>query len=108
MDNRVATEHRERGSFQISTFSEMATVGLRDQDRLDGSSNYVIWKARMSFLLDEHGLKAYINNLVAVPQDPNQLKEYEREMAKAKRMILDGVRDHIVSHISGQNMTKEM
>lgn len=86
----------------------MATVGLQDQDRLEGASNYVIWKARMSFLLDEHGLKVYINNLVAVPQDPNQLKEYKREMAKAKRMILDGVRDHTFSHISGQNMTKEM
>jgi len=45
----------------------MASVGIRDWDRLDGASNYVIWKARMSFLLDEHGLKAYINNVVVVP-----------------------------------------
>ena len=49
----------------------MATAGLRDQDRLDGVSNYVIWKARMSFLIDEYGLKAYIDNVVAIPQDAN-------------------------------------
>ena len=29
-------------------------------------------------------------------------------MDKAKWMILDGVRDHIISHISGKNTTKEM
>lgn len=29
-------------------------------------------------------------------------------MTKAKRLILDGVRDHIVSHIMTNNTTKEM
>ena len=29
-------------------------------------------------------------------------------MAKAKRLILDGVRDHIVSHISAKGIAKEM
>jgi len=42
----------------------MATSGLRDQDRLDGVSNYAIWKARMTFLLDEHALKMYVDNVV--------------------------------------------
>ena len=36
-------------------------------------------------------------NVVAVPIDVDMLKEYREEMAKAKWMILDGVRDHIVS-----------
>jgi len=45
----------------------MATTRLRDQDRLEGASNYVIWKAKMSYLLDEYGMKAYIDNVVAVP-----------------------------------------
>ena len=69
----------------------MATTELRDQDRLEGASNYVIWKARMSFLLDEFGLKAYIDNVVAVPRDADPLKEYRKEMAWVKRLILDGV-----------------
>jgi len=45
----------------------------------------------MSFLLDEHGLKAYADNVVEVPQDADQLKEYRKEMAKTKQLILDGV-----------------
>jgi len=76
----------------------MAIAGLRDQDRLDGASNYIIWKVRMSFLLDDFGLKTYIDAVVAVRTDPNPLKEYKKEMSRAKRLILDGVQDHVVSH----------
>ena len=86
----------------------MASNKLRDQDWLEGASNYVIWKARISFLLDEHDLKAFIDNVVAVPADVDPLKAYRKDMAKAKTLILDGVRDHIVSHISGKRTAKEM
>ena len=86
----------------------MATSRLRDQDRLDGASNYVIWKERMSFLLDEYGLKPFIDAVVAIPMDTYQLKEYIKGMVQVKRLILDGVRDHVVSHIVAKGMTKEM
>ena len=52
----------------------MATTGLGDQDRLEGSSNHIIRKARMSFLLDEHALKSYPENIEAEPTDEIQLK----------------------------------
>lgn len=39
--------------------------------------------------------------------DADQLKEFMKEMAKGKRMILYGVRNHTVSHIFGKNTTKE-
>ena len=62
----------------------MTTSGLRDQDRLEGASNYVIWKARMSFLLDEHSLKTYVDSVVVEPADADPLKKYKAKMAKAK------------------------
>ncbi len=86
----------------------MKTSGLRDQDRLDGASNYVIWKVRMHFLLDEHALETYVDSVVAVPADANPLKKYRAEMAKAKRMILDGVKDHVVCHVASRATAKEM
>jgi len=87
---------------------EMAANGLRDQDRLDEASNYVIWKAKINCLLDEHNLKACVDSVVAESTDADPLKKYKVEMVKAKQLILDEVRDHIVCHIVGKGMTKEI
>jgi len=54
---------------------EMTTNGLRDYDRLDGASNYVIWKERMAFLLYEHSLKTYVENVVVVSANVDLLNE---------------------------------
>jgi len=86
----------------------MEANGLRDQDWLDGASNYVISKARISFLLDDHDLKMYVDSVVVVLSDGDPLKKYKAEMAKAKQLILDGVRDHVVCHITGKGIAKEM
>lgn len=52
--------------------SEVASVGLRDQDRLDGASNFGIWKFKILLLL-EHRLKEYATYLVVIPIDLTQL-----------------------------------
>ena len=86
----------------------MVATRLRDQDRLEGASNYVIWQARIKCLLDEPDLKAFIDGVVVLPVDADPLKAYKKNMAKAKRLILDRVRDHVVCHITCKGMAKEM
>ena len=70
---------------------------------MEGSSSYVICKERIRFLLDEYDLKGFVDNVVVVPTNLDQNKKYKSDMAKAKRLILDGVNDHIVSHIARKN-----
>ena len=89
-------------------FRSMASNGLRDQDRLEGASNYVIWKSRIEFLLDEHDLKALIDSAVAEPLDAAHRRAFKKNIARAKRLILDGVKDHIVPHIATKNTAREM
>ena len=86
----------------------MDVSGLRDQDRLDGASNFVIWKAKILSVLDEHRIKDHVLNAVAVPVDVDPLKKYEEAQAKAKHMIMDGVKDHVIPHIAEKNTAKEM
>lgn len=56
---------------------------MGNQDWFDGTSNFVIWKARMLRLLDEHFLKIYVDNVVVEPMDLDLLKMYKGETAKA-------------------------
>ena len=77
----------------------MASANLRDQDKLDGASNFGVWKVKISLLLEENGTKDYVTNVVVIPTDAIQLAIYKKDGAKARRIILDGVKDHIVPHM---------
>ena len=69
---------------------------------MEGASNYVIWKARISYLLDENDFKTYVDSVVVVPTDLDLIKTYKAEMVKAKRFILDRVKYHIADNDSAQ------
>ena len=86
----------------------MAVNGLRDQHRLDGASNFVVWKARILSILDRHHIKGFALRTMAIPVDPVANDRYEEAMAKAKCIILYGVKDHVVPHIVEKEMAKEM
>lgn len=86
----------------------MAINGLRDQDRLDGASNFVIQKGRILVVLDKNRIKDYALKVVVVSVNVDPLKKYEEAQAKAKCMILDGVKDHVVPHIAKKETAREM
>ena len=86
----------------------MAVNGVRDQDRLDGALNFIVWKARILSVLDRNHLKQFALRIIAVPVDPIGNDKYEEEMVRAKSFILDGVKDHAVPHIFEKNMANEM
>ncbi len=49
--------------------------------------------------MEEYDLEAYVKSVVVVPADNNQKKKYNSKQGKAKWLILNGVRDHVVSHL---------
>jgi hypothetical protein len=55
----------------------MAAVGLKYEDRLEGASNFLPWKARIMFLLRENGLWSHANTAVTVLIDPVELSKHE-------------------------------
>ena len=61
----------------------MALHGVRDQDRLDGASNFAVWKARILSVLDRNHVKNFSLRKIAIPVDPNDNDKYEEAMARA-------------------------
>jgi hypothetical protein len=86
----------------------MAAVGLRFEDRLEGASNFVPWKARVTLVLMENGLWEFSNTKVTPPMDPKDLAAHELKDVKARRIILDAVKDHLIPHISEKKLAREM
>jgi hypothetical protein len=79
------------------------------EDHLDGISNYLQWKVWMSFVLKENKIWNYVNYVVVAPTkylialDFHDVKE-----AKYHRIILYGVKEHLIPYLVEKKTTKEM
>jgi hypothetical protein len=82
----------------------MSFNGLRLEYALEGISNYIAWKDRMEASLEDNGLKEYIDKDVPKPDatDTENLDAWQKKVAKARRILLEGVKDHIVSSLHGK------
>ena len=96
----VAWKNRERGSMAFC---------IRFENRMEGVSNYLQWKVWISAVLWENKLWPHVSTVVTVPaSDPVALDLYEVKEARAQRFILDGVKDHLISHLAEKSTAKEM
>lgn len=67
-EGRLNKKEKEISSLVSSSLglAEMVTTGLKDRDILDETSNFGAWKATMRFLLDEHGLKEFVESAIVI------------------------------------------
>ena len=82
----------------------MSFNGLRLEYSLEGSLNYIAWKYRMEAVLDDNGLKEFIDAEIPKPasSDATALDTWQKKIGKCRRILLEGVKDHIVSRIHGK------
>ena len=75
--------------------------GLQLEYALDGSSNYMAWKDRMEVELEDNGLKEFIDSDVpkSDSSDAVGLDAWKKKVSKTRRIMLEGVKDHIVSSL---------
>ena len=82
--------------------------GLPFEDCLDGVSNYGSWKPRVLLTLEENEVKDFA--LIAVPflDDASQQAAWRKNDVKARMILMDSVKNHLVSHMAKTERTKEM
>ena len=89
----------------------MAT-SLNIEDRLDGAINFSPWKARIMLILQDSELWDIVNNtttnLVTVPANATAKAAFDKRDIKAKRILLDAIKDHVIPHISGKDHAHQM
>jgi hypothetical protein len=86
----------------------MANAGLRFEDRLEGTSKFSPWRDCIALVLEEQGLWVFVEGTLVPPADPTQLATHVRKYVKARRIIIDGLKDHIIPHLLGKKTTEKM
>lgn len=97
----VVQKFEYRNFFNAGT---MSFNGLKLEYALEGISNFCAWKYRMEPMLDGTGLLEYIKTYIPKPIKPyaQQLAHWKKDTKKYKRIILEGVKDHVVSNFHGK------
>ena len=82
--------------------------GLPCEDRLDGASNYGSWKPRVLLYLEENEVKDFSLTMVPIRDDANKLAAWRKNDVKAQKILMDSVKNHLVSHLAKSETAKEM
>lgn len=80
---------------------------LRFEDRLEGALNFMSWKASVLNLLEENDLDDYVTRDVTELTNDNGKAAYKKNQAKAKRILYDSMKDHLIPIISPLKVAKE-
>jgi hypothetical protein len=88
----------------------MSVSQIRAMDKLDGASNWSPWKTRITFALEDLELWDIVQTPVVVPPvtAPALVAEFRKKNNKAKRTICDGVRDHVIPHLTSKEYAFEI
>jgi hypothetical protein len=83
-------------------------IGMRVEDRLEGSGNFISWKYRLQMILDENDLLEHVTLDVPKPEEEEKKTKNKKNEKKAKRILLDSVKDHLIPHICELQTTRKM
>ena len=83
-------------------------IGMKVEDRLDGASNFISWKPRVLLILEENDLLKFVNEKVLEPKPEEAKSQWRKCDVKARRILVDSVKDHLVLQISEKKTARNM
>ena len=65
-------------------------------EKIEGANDFRAWKYRISLVLEENELDSYISEEVPVPEGDEAKALHKKKLIKAKRIIVDSIKDHLI------------
>ena len=84
------------------------TNNTKIDENLEGADNFIAWKYIVMLILEEHDLEGYIKEEVKEPEEDEEKAKNKKDMIKAKRIIVDSIKDHSIPQVSSKNTPKEI
>lgn len=77
-------------------------------EKLEGPDNFRAWKYKISLILEENDLSDYVTDEVAEPEAEENKVKHRKNLIRAKRIIADSIKDHLIPLVSSLKTPKEM
>jgi hypothetical protein len=83
-------------------------VSVKLVDKLEGVENFRAWKYRIGLILEENDLARFVKKEVLEPIDAAEKEKHQNDTIRAKRIIADSIKDHLIPYVSSKKTSKEM
>ena len=75
---------------------------------MEGASNFIPWKSRLLLLLELNDLLQFVKAKVQELEAEEDKPRWRKDDAKARRNLVESVRDHLVPQISKKTTARRM
>ena len=75
-------------------------------DKLEGLDNFRAWKYMIALILEENDLARFIKENVSELAEVTAKEKYQKDMVRAKRIITDSIKDHLIPQVAYKNTPK--
>ena len=82
-------------------------IGMKVENRLDGDTKFISWKPRV-LILEENDLLNFFNEKVPEPEAEEAKSQWRKCDAKARRIMVGSIKDHLVLQISEKKKYRKM
>jgi hypothetical protein len=76
--------------------------------KLEGVENFRAWKYRIVLILEENDLARFIKEDVPKPTVSATKAKHQKDTVRAKRIIADSIKDHLIPQVASKKTPKEM
>jgi hypothetical protein len=84
-----------------------SSILVRAEDKLEGATNFNVWKLRITNILQEHDLGKYVTTMVEEPMNNVGRTAFKKIQGKAKQNIFDSVKDNIIPAMTSLMTVKD-
>jgi hypothetical protein len=77
-------------------------------DKLEGVESFRARKYRNGLILEENDLARFIKEDVPEPTDAADKEKHQKDTIRAKRILADFIKDHLIPQVSSKKTPKEM
>ena len=82
------------------------TINTKLDEKLEGADNFRAWKYRVMFILEESNLEGFIEANIPKPEGEEAKAKHKKSLVKAKRIIADSIKHHLIPHGSSLKTPK--
>jgi vacuolar-type H+-ATPase catalytic subunit A/Vma1 len=84
-----------------------SSISVKAEDRLEGSTNFNVWKLQITNILQEHDLEQYVTTVMEEPTNNARRATFWKIQENSKRFIFDSIKDNIMPAMTSLMAAKD-